>query len=300
MHRLAWGAGRKDNQVLAYITNHSKENLELRANVLIATWEADIDEDIATGDRLVRHAEEARGSPKAMSILTLTEAGDDWEWADEHLYLDVSRTPVGEPDPPVEATLETLKEALREKIQQLGDRLLHGDNTPDACEERRRDLDQLKRINARIKQHSNDIVPVSTELPPDLQLVQGYEHLTSKQRKKLKDMICSEGPFFMKGKYPTVIRTDNPVSIDVGQAKPRVSGYRHLNPEEQRVNEYVEKLIAADVVEPCNGPWSSPILLPPSYPMTQKGYLFLSKPAFSWVTRKPYHPESSQDRLNLV
>ena len=156
---------RKDNQVLAYITNHSKENLELRANVLIATWEADIDEDIATGDRLVRHAEEARGSPKAMSILTLTEAGDDWEWADEHLYLDVSRTPVGEPDPPVEATLETLKEALREKIQQLGDRLLHGDNTPDACEERRRDLDQLKRINARIKQqqrHCSNINRTST------------------------------------------------------------------------------------------------------------------------------------------
>ena len=119
MHRLAWGAGKK-GQVLAYITNHSRENLELQANVLMATWESDIDEDIATGDRLVRHAEEARGSPKAMSILTLTEAGDDWEWADEHLYLDVSRTPVGEPDPPVEATLETLKEALREKIQQLG------------------------------------------------------------------------------------------------------------------------------------------------------------------------------------
>ena len=38
----------------------------------------------------------------------------------------------------------------------------------------------------------------------------------------------------------------------------------HLNPEEQRIfNEYVEKLIAADVVEPCNGPWSSPILLVP-------------------------------------
>jgi hypothetical protein len=68
----------------------------------------------------------------------------------------------------------------------------------------------------------------------------------------------------MKGKYPNVIRTDSPVKIDVGQATPRVSGYRRLNPEEQEVvNEYVEKLVAADVVEPCNSPWSSPILLVP-------------------------------------
>ena len=68
----------------------------------------------------------------------------------------------------------------------------------------------------------------------------------------------------MKGKYPKVIRTDNPVHINVGQAVPRTSGFKRLNPEEQLVvNEYVEKLIAADVVEPCNGPWSSPILLVP-------------------------------------
>ena len=54
----------------------------------------------------------------------------------------------------------------------------------------------------------------------------------------------------MKGKYPKVIRTEQPVSIDVGKARPRTSGFRRLNPEEQAlVNEYVEKLIAADVVE---------------------------------------------------
>ena len=29
------------------------------------------------------------------------------------------------------------------------------------------------------------------------------------------------------------------------------------------VNQYVENLVAADVVEPCSGPWSSPILLVP-------------------------------------
>jgi len=44
----------------------------------------------------------------------------------------------------------------------------------------------------------------------------------------------------------------------------RTSGFRRLSQEEQAVvDEYVEKLLAADVVEACNGPWSSPILLVP-------------------------------------
>src|SRR5437879_4837749 len=68
----------------------------------------------------------------------------------------------------------------------------------------------------------------------------------------------------MKGKYPKVIRSDNPVTVNVGKATPQTSGFRRLNPEEQSlVDEYVEKLIAADVVEPASGPWSSPIMLVP-------------------------------------
>ena len=91
-----------------------------------------------------------------------------------------------------------------------------------------------------------------------------YEHLAVKEKQQLKEALSSEATFFMKGKYPKVIRTEQPVSIDVGKARPRTSGFRRLNPEEQAlVNEYVEKLIAADVVETCNGPWSSPILLVP-------------------------------------
>ena len=63
---------------------------------------------------------------------------------------------------------------------------------------------------------------------------------------------------------PKVIRTDNPARIDVGDATPRNSGYRrHTDEEQAAVDSYVENLILADVVEPCNGPWSSPILLVP-------------------------------------
>jgi hypothetical protein len=68
----------------------------------------------------------------------------------------------------------------------------------------------------------------------------------------------------MKGKYPKIIRTNNPVVINTGNAAPRTSGHRRLSQEEQLVvDEYVKKLISADVVEPCNSPWSSPILLVP-------------------------------------
>ena len=48
------------------------------------------------------------------------------------------------------------------------------------------------------------------------------------------------------------IRSNNPVVIDVGDNATRLSGYRRLNSEEQIVvDEYVAKLIEADVVEPC-------------------------------------------------
>ena len=54
-----------------------------------------------------------------------------------------------------------------------------------------------------------------------------------------------------------------PVVIDVKGAPPKASGYQRLSEKEQEVvNQYVENLVAADVVEPCSGQWSSPILVP--------------------------------------
>jgi hypothetical protein len=122
----------------------------------------------------------------------------------------------------------------------------------------------MERINIRIKRYADEDDTAQAELPSDLKLDEGYDHLSISEAKQLRELLLSEAAFFMKGKYPKVIRTDLPVHIDVGTATPRVSGYRRLNPEEQAVvNEYVDKLISADVVEPGNGPWSSPILLVP-------------------------------------
>ena len=77
----------------------------------------------------------------------------------------------------------------------------------------------------------------------------GSDHLTKEQRVYLKKKLAPEGSFFMKGKYPKTVRTP-PVVIDVRGAPPKASGYQRLSEKEQEVvNQYVENLVAADVVE---------------------------------------------------
>ena len=101
------------------------------------------------------------------------------------------------------------------------------------------------------------------ELPAEMNFDDGYDHLTEQRRAYMKKMLAPEGSFFMKGKYPKTVRT-SPVIIDVQGAPPKASGYQRLSEKEQEVvNQYVENLVAADVVEPCSGQWSSPILLVP-------------------------------------
>ena len=255
---------RHNGQVSAYISNQSEDDITLKAATQVAWWEPDVHGEIAMGDRLVeiaKHSPPKSAQNMTVSSLTISDNGDDWEWAGEHLYLDLARTPAGDPDPPVDASAEQLKESFKQTTQRLE---AIDEKTQDACDERRRVIQQLDRINTRIKRYDDDSVTASTELPPDLQLETGYDHLTPTEKSMLRETLCSEAPFFMKGKYPKVIRTEQPVRIDVGKAVPRTSGFRRLNPEEQAVvNEYVEKLISADVVEACNGPWSSPILLVP-------------------------------------
>ena len=52
-------------------------------------------------------------------------------------------------------------------------------------------------------------------------------------------MVASQAAFFMKGKYPVIIKARKSVYIDTGEAQPITAGYRRLNEEEQKVvNEY--------------------------------------------------------------
>ena len=91
------------------------------------------------------------------------------------------------------------------------------------------------------------------KLPSEMDFDKGYNHLTKEQRVYLKKKLAPEGSFFMKGKYPKTGRTP-PVVIDVRGAPPKASDYQRLSEKEQEVvNQYVENLVAADVVEPCSG-----------------------------------------------
>jgi hypothetical protein len=188
--------------------------------------------------------------------MVILNGENDWEWNEDHLHMDVDRVPKQRPDPPVDATLEDLQHAWHHTWDELsGDRQWAHDH----CAEVNGKLQLLLRLNDRMRSIalSED---EARQLPPEVNLDKGYEHLSIRQRQLLKASLEGEAPFFMKGKYPKVIRTNNPVSINIGDAPPKMSGYQRLSQKEREiVNQYVENLVAADVVEPCNGPWSSPI-----------------------------------------
>ena len=78
--------------------------------------------EILRADRL-REAALHKLNSDPMAVLTLSTAsnGEDWEWCDDHLYLDISQTPVGNPDPPVDATITQLQEALQQGAKELAE-----------------------------------------------------------------------------------------------------------------------------------------------------------------------------------
>ena len=165
----------KDSQIVTYISNQSDKNIEFEPHTQLAWWEPDIHGEIRSGDTLVSKAKEKRGQRQEeaqdatpLSILTLQ--GEDWEWADQHLYLDLSQTPVGDPDPPVDASLQQLKAAQQKILKDLGE--CSSDVSEDGCNEQRRLAQQLERIIARMKCFSTD-GEEPADLPPELRLEEG-------------------------------------------------------------------------------------------------------------------------------
>ena len=107
---------------------------------------------------------------------------------------------------------------------------------------------QFKRINDRIASQENHNEPCIKELPPLL----SFENMSispQKNYREVKDAIL-QGEFSWKEISSKTIIINNPVRINTGDA-------RRLSEKEQEiVQDYVERLIAADVVEHCNSPWS--------------------------------------------
>ena len=193
-------------------------------------------------------------------LALLTEEDWDHERHERHLAAPVDDIPLN-PDPGPDVTKEELQTELQHVYTELKTaRVNHDFYTQKQCSAKAtRLLDRL------VLFRDDDEDEEADELPASLSFKEGYAHLSDEQIDIVKGHLASTTRFFTKGKFPKTIRTQRPVVIELKEgAVPTTAGYRRLTTAEQQViDEYVDRLISADVVEPCNGPWSSPILVVP-------------------------------------
>jgi len=201
-------------------------------------------ESLAQEILLMKGIENATGT----SLFSLeAEIAEDKLWTEEeHLSAPVEDVAQGELDPPVHASTNELLEAIEKIYSNLNTRQIR----VNPRKQKRLNI-KASRLIDRLLLHTTLNAEVETDLPNSLDFSKNYSHLTQEQIALIKAQLKSEASFFMKGKYPSTIRTKNPIVIDVGGAAPRMSGYRRLNTEEQAVvDEYVAKRIEADVRRP--------------------------------------------------
>lgn len=108
------------------------------------------------------------------------------------------------------------------------------------------DINTLDSLSTEISNHIND-----------------YDHLSTEQKEIANDMIT---------KYRSIsyeecgLGRTNLIShsIDTGDATPIRQRYYRMSPEKQRILvEQLDEMLHEDIVEPCESPWSSPVLLTP-------------------------------------
>lgn len=95
----------------------------------------------------------------------------------------------------------------------------------------------------------------------DLNLINSYEHLDNEQ-KLIADNIIKQFEsiaFETKGLGRTSLIQHK---IDTGDSLPIKQRYYRMSPEKQRIiSEQVKEMLDLDVIEPCESPWSSPVLV---------------------------------------
>lgn len=90
-----------------------------------------------------------------------------------------------------------------------------------------------------------------------------YDNLSDIQRQMANDIIeqFREISYEERGLGRTTLITH---TIDTGDAAPIRQRYYRMSPEKQRILvEQLDDMLKEDVVEPCESPWSSPVLLTP-------------------------------------
>lgn len=90
-----------------------------------------------------------------------------------------------------------------------------------------------------------------------------YDHLSDCQRRTVDCLITQfrDISYEKRGLGRTSLITH---TIDTGDAAPIRQRYYRMSPEKQRVlTEQLDEMLKDDVIEPCESPWSSPVLLTP-------------------------------------
>lgn len=93
--------------------------------------------------------------------------------------------------------------------------------------------------------------------------LQSYNHLTVDQKITADNIISRfrEISYEERGLGRTTLTTH---SIDTGDAAPIRQRYYRMSPEKQKILiQQLDEMVKEDVVEPCESPWSSPVLLTP-------------------------------------
>ncbi|KAG7307441.1 hypothetical protein JYU34_007633 [Plutella xylostella] len=102
--------------------------------------------------------------------------------------------------------------------------------------------------------------PGLSEISSEVHL-HAYDNLDSAQKQIADDVLeqFKDISFGEKGLGRTQLITHK---INTGDAEPIRQRYYRMSPEKQRIiTEQVDEMLALDVVEPCESPWSSPVLV---------------------------------------
>lgn len=119
-----------------------------------------------------------------------------------------------------------------------------------------------KHLDSFIYYKDSDAI-FTTELDQQSQNLHSYDHLTNEQKLTVDSLITQfyDISYEAKGLGRTNLITH---AIDTGDAAPIRQRYYRMSPVKQRnLVEQLDQMLSEDVVEPCESPWSSPVLLTP-------------------------------------
>jgi hypothetical protein len=175
--------------------------------------------------------------------------------SEDVLSAEVDRAKALPGDPLPGMSKEVIRSAIAEAAKQLA--AAKGDQIGAWSRKLSRLVDRLNTMPDE-ECRTNLVLPDSLDLGPTLQ------HLSEEERASVRATLTKQADFFATSQYPPRIKNMDPVEIDTGEHKPVFSRYRSLNPEQQSVvDDYVSKLLDAGIVEPGQGPWSSPLQVVP-------------------------------------